>query len=133
MKYMPCIGASVCFLWMFWFCGPYSVVNAVPAAPNAATLEGIVKEYCTSSSDLWDIRPVQVIYRLTIFVEDTGGRGDSPNFLRGKEKQMLLFFTKEEISSELLNKRIKAEVEYRGDEKGGRFWIRNIQIIRAGD
>ena len=120
-----------CFLLTVWFCA-YSVVHAVPVAPNTAILEGTVKEYCAGSSDLWDIRPVQIIYKVTVVVEGIGKSGDSPSFLRGKENQMLSFFTKENISPELLNKRIKAEVEFRGDEKGGRFWIRNIQILQEG-
>jgi len=95
-------------------------------------LEGTVKEYCAGSSELWDIKPEQVIYKLTISVEIVRDSEGFPNFLKGKEGQLQSFLTKEKISPELLNKRVRAEVEYRGDEKGGRFWIRAIEIINGG-
>jgi hypothetical protein len=110
----------------------FSPSYGAPVMPNKAILEGTVKEYCSGSSELWDIKPEQVIYKLSISVEVVRDSEVFPNFLKGKEGQLQSFFTKEKISPELLNKRVRAEVEYRGDEKGGRFWIRAIEIINGG-
>lgn len=116
----------------FFFLPLYSLSYGVPAIPNRAILEGTVKEYCAGSSQLWNIEPEQVIFKLTVLVQGVHDSEVVPNFLKDKEGQMLAFFTKETILPELLYKRIKAEVEYRGDEKGGRFWIRNIQVLQEG-
>ncbi len=107
-----------------------SLADAVPVIPNEAILRGTVMEYCLTLSTLSGISPEQVLYRVVISVEEVEDVKGYPNFLKGKEGQNLTFSTKEKISMELFGKRIKAEVEYKGDERGGRFWIKDIGIIK---
>jgi len=98
--------------------------------PNEAIIRGTVREYCLTSSTLSGISPEQVLYRMVISVEEVEDVKGYPNFLKGKEGQSLSFFTKEKISMELFGKHIKAEVEYKGDERGGKFWIKHIEVMR---
>ncbi|MBT9169064.1 MAG: hypothetical protein DDT19_02416 [Syntrophomonadaceae bacterium] len=107
----------------------FSISYGVPVVPNKAVLEGTVKESCISSAGILGISPEQVIYKLTISVESTKDVGDFPNFLKGKEGQNQTFYTKEKPSSELFGKRIRAQAEYIGDERKGRFWIKSIEIL----
>lgn len=105
------------------------LVGAVPVIPNRAALEGTVLEYCTISSNLGGVSPQRVLYKLVIYVEEVEDVEDYPNFLRGKEGQSIPFYSKPKQPSELYGKRIKALVEYRGDERDGRFWIKHIETI----
>lgn len=110
-----------------------SLADAVPVIPNEAILRGTVMEYCLTSSTLSGISPEQVLYKLLISVEETEDVERYPNLLKGKKGQVLTFFTKENLSLEVFGKRIKARVKYMGDEKGGRFWINSIEIIKKED
>jgi len=118
------------FLGLVLFLKFNTLANAVPVIPNEAILTGTIKEYCLTSASLSGISPEQILYRLVISVEEVEDVKGYPNFLKGKESQTLPFFTKEKPSSDLFGKRIKAHVKYMGDERGGRFWIRNIEIIK---
>ena len=102
--------------------------DAVPVMPNETAVKGHVEEYCLTSSKLLGIKPERILYKLVISVsnvEDIKG----PNFLKGKEGQLVNFYSKEELSSKYYDEKIKVIVEYKGDEKGGLFWIKRIEII----
>jgi len=103
--------------------------DAVPVMPNETAVKGHVAEYCLTSSKLLGIKPERVLYKLVISVsnvEDIKG----PNFLKGKEGQLITLYSKEELSSKFYGEKIKAIVEYKGDERGGLFWIKRIEIIK---
>ncbi len=102
---------------------------AAPVIPNKAALKGTVIEYCLISSGLEGISPEQILSKLVIYMEEVEDVKDYPNFLRGKEGQSITFYSKKKQPSELYGKRIKALVEYKGDERGSRFWIKHIEII----
>lgn len=101
---------------------------AVPAAPNEAILKGTVIEYCLSSSSLSGIKPEMVLNRLVITVDEVEDM-KGPNFLKSKKGQSATFYSKNTLPAELFGNKVKAVIEYIGDEKGGRFWINKIEII----
>lgn len=105
-------------------------VNAVPVIPNKAFLTGIVKEYCLTSSGFNGIVPEQTLFKLTIFIDKAEDVEGHPNFLKGKEGQTIPFFTKEKPNLEIYGERVKAIIEYKGDERGGLFWIKDIEIVK---
>ena len=103
--------------------------DAVPVMPHETAVKGHVAEYCLTSSKLLGIKPERVLYKLVISVsnvEDIKG----PNFLKGKEGQLITLYSKKELSSKFYGEKIKAIVEYKGDERGGLFWIKRIEIIK---
>lgn len=106
------------------------LANSVPVIPNKAVLRGTVMEYCVTSSSLSGISPEQVLYKLVISVDEVTDVEGYPNFLKGKEGQSVTFYSKEKQTSELFGKKVKALVEYKGDERGGLFWIKHIEIIK---
>jgi len=120
--------------WVVFFVFLISVISismAVSVIPNKSILIGTVKEYSVGSSSLYGMEPEQTIYRLTILVESSEDIKDFTNFLKGKEGQTLTFFTKINPSVEVYGKKIKANVFYSGDERGGSFWIqKNIEVLK---
>lgn len=102
---------------------------SVPVIQNECIVEGTVAEYAIVSSRLINIEPDQVLYRLVITVQSVKKIDNQPNFLSGKEGQEISFLTKEKLSPELFGKKIQAKARYSGDERGGRYWIRNVQTL----
>ena len=105
------------------------IVSAVPVIPNVALIKGIVLESREISSTLLDIQPEQTMYRLTIQIESSEEVGEMPNLLKGEQGKDIAFYTKKPLPLDILRKRIRAKVSYRGDERGGRWWVDKIEIL----
>ena len=122
---------AVCSTLFVFLFSAFSMSSAVSVIPNKAGLVGTVREYSAGSSSLYGMSPEQTIYKLTIMIEATEDIEGFTNFLKGKEGQILTFFTKVNPSIEVYGKRIKAQVSYSGDERGGGFWIdKNIEVLK---
>jgi hypothetical protein len=104
-------------------------VSGGTVIPNGALITGVILEYGIVSSRLLGMQPDQTLYKLTIHLESSGDIGGMPNLLRGKEGEDITFYTKEKLSSDIFGKKVKAEVSYRGDEHGGRWWTKSIRIL----
>ena len=103
--------------------------SSVPVIPNESIIEGTVLEYAILLSQLIYVEPEMTLYRLTIYIEASENIDNKRNLIKEKEKQMLQFYSKIKLSPELFNKRVRAIVKYSGDERGGKFWIKDIYII----
>jgi hypothetical protein len=106
-----------------------SSVTGGMVIPNDAWITGMILEYGIVSSRLLGIQPDQTLYKLTIHLESSEDIVGMPNLLRGKEGEDITFYTKEKLPSDIFGKKVRAEVSYRGDERGGRWWIRRIDIL----
>jgi hypothetical protein len=105
------------------------IVSAVPVIPNVALIKGIVLEYEVMSSTQLGMQPEQSIYRLTVQIESSEDVGQMPNLLKEKQVKDIAFYTKKPLPLDILRKRIKAKVSYRGDERGGQWWVHEIEIL----
>ena len=105
--------------------------RAVPVIPNESIVTGEVLGYSILSSSILDIRPVMPIYRLKVLVKTSEEVKGMRNFTSDKVGKLLSVYSKEKLSAELFNKVIKSHVTYRGDERGGKFWIREIEVLKA--
>ena len=104
-------------------------ITGGPVIPNGTLITGVILEYGILSSRLLGIQPDQTIYKVTICLESSEDIDGMPNLLRGKEREDITFYTKERLSPDIFGKKVRAEVSYRGDERGGRWWVRSIKII----
>lgn len=102
--------------------------HAVQVAPNESVAEGVVIEYSVMSSRLAGMEPEQTLYRLMIRIEKTS-ETKPPDFLKGKEGADVIFYSKEKLPPELYGKRVRLKANFAGDERGGFFWIREIEAI----
>jgi hypothetical protein len=117
------------FVFTAFFLSIASAADCVPAAPNETIIEGDVLESCVASSSIYDISPRQVLYKFLIQIEKTEEELNMPNFLKVKEGQKIEVFTKMRPSQEVFGAKIRAKAEFIGDERGGRYWIKSIEII----
>jgi hypothetical protein len=105
-----------------------SLVYAVPVVPNESVVKGTVMECYSISSPALNIKPEQTLYTVLVLIEDVKNIKGS-NFLEGKQGQSILFYTKEKLPLELIDKKVEAIVKYTGDERGGLFWIMDIYTL----
>ncbi len=106
--------------------------NSVAAVSNTSFFEGNVIEFAIVSSRLAGIKPEQRLYKLTVKIESSHAIGEGPDFLHKMVGQEVCFYSRHELSSDLFGKKIKARARYKGDERGGMYWIYNIALIERG-
>jgi hypothetical protein len=107
--------------------------GSILVMPNESVVKGIVSGYCAVSSRLLDIKPEQVIYKITIKIESSENIKNLPDFINGKEGQDITFHTKEKQPVEILGKKIKARARFKGHDRGGTYWMNNIEFIAEGE
>lgn len=116
------------FLALVIFFAFSTVLEAVPVMPNETAIRGRIEKYCLISSSFLKIEPEMPLCKLVVSVESVEGV-KGPNFLKGKEGQLVTLYSKEKQPVELFGKKAKITLEYRGDERGGLFWIKRIEVI----
>jgi hypothetical protein len=104
-------------------------LQAVPVIPNEGIIEGRVLEYCITLSSIVDIKPDQTFYILKISVTASEDIEGKVNLTKEKVGKKIETFSKEKPAENLFNQRIRANVVYQGDERGGKYWIKNINIL----
>jgi hypothetical protein len=105
------------------------IVGAVPVIPNVALIKGMVLKSERMSSTQLGMQPEQTIYRLTVRIESSEDVGEMPNLLKGIQGKDIDFYTKKSLPSDIQKKRIKARVSFKGDERGGRWWLHEVEIL----
>jgi len=125
LRYIALVSSlSVLFLFIL-----VASCASVPVIPNESIVEGIVSEYAVLSARLAGGPAEQVFYRLTITVESSEKKGRGPDFLRNRTGRDVQFYSKDRLSPDLFGRKVRARVRYRGDERGGRFWILEIETL----
>lgn len=107
------------------------VQEAGPVPPNDSVVMANVLGYAILSSQVESIQPEQVLHALWLELlrsEDVPGL---PNFTRRYVGTIIKVLSKESLSPYLFEKTIQAHVEFVGDERGGKFWIRDISVSRV--
>jgi len=105
--------------------------RSVPVIPNESIITGEVLSYGILSSSLLEIKPAMSLYKLEILVKTFEDIQGKRNFTRDKVGKLISIYSKEKLSAELFGKIIKSRVSYSGDERGGMFWIGEIEALGA--
>lgn len=90
--------------------------------PNISLVIGKVLKYEKGAADNISI--------IDVLIESVQNYGNRPNLLRGREGERIIFYSKEDISHNILNQKISGEASFRGDEHGGKWWLNNIKVIK---
>jgi hypothetical protein len=114
--------------------GP-EIVGRAEAAVGAPTLENesrltaeVLHVEPVHSSQL-NIAPPQIFTRIRLrllAVADTPG---TPSFLMGREGAVVEAYTREQVNPGLIGKKIECRLSYRGDERGGLYWLYEIRAL----
>jgi len=100
-----------------------------PAAPDDSVITARVLEYTILNSTLAGIKPEQILYSLRVLLISCQSVKGKANFTQPKVNQVIKVYSKEMLSPVLFGKTIQANLFFSGDERGGKYWIRNIGSI----
>jgi hypothetical protein len=100
---------------------------------NESVITGTVLDHDVVSSTLLGISPAMSIYRIDVRVEMSEEVEGMPSAMMYKEGGVLQLHSKKELPSNLLNKSVKARVSYAGDERGGRFWVDELERVDSAE
>lgn len=103
----------------------------VPVAPNDSVVIGRVLGYCVLDSSVLGMTPTRVLYSLVLFVAESIDVANMVNFTKAQVGKVIRAYSRDPIDAGLLNTTIQARVRFEGDELGGNFWIRDIQVLAA--
>jgi len=103
-------------------------IKNVPVAPNDSIITAKVLEYSILNSTLEEIEPEQILYSLRVLVVSSEDVNGKVNFTQSKIGQVIKVYSKKMLSAILFGKVIEANVSFSGDERGGKYWIRNIKL-----
>lgn len=96
---------------------------AVPVAPNDSLVTAKVLDSAIETVS------GQTLYTLIIEVSSSEDVAGMPNFTKDKVGQSIKVYSKLEFPADLVGKTITANVSLVGDERGGKYWIANIEVI----
>jgi hypothetical protein len=118
-----------CFFLLFFVFSCSQSLQAVPVIPNEGIIEGEVVSYCIISSSILNIKPAQKLYRLRIKVTASKDVKGKQNLTKNKVGKTIEVYSKKKIPEDIFKKTINARIVYRGDERGGLYWIKAISIL----
>lgn len=101
----------------------------VPVIPNDSIITAKVLEYSVLTSTLEGIEPEQTFYSLRVLVMSSKSINGKANFTQSKIGQVIKVYSKEVLLLILFGEIIEANVFFSGDERGGKYWIRNVKVI----
>ena len=104
----------------------------VPAAPNASIVTAWVLEYRSVDPSTLGIAPGQVVYAWALCVLDSEDVPDRANFTRNYVGRVLHAYSRQPVASAARQAAVRARVAFRGDERGGHFWIEAFTVRQPG-
>lgn len=103
-----------------------SLVQSVPVIPNESIVAAEVVDLTTIDATTVNINPPQVLFRMKLRLLSVQESPPLANFLHAKKGEIIEVYSKESLSSGLVGKVMKARITFRGDERGGLYWIQEI-------
>lgn len=117
--------------YLLFFQGPSSAqIQNLSAAPDDSIITARVLEYTILNSTLEGIEPEQILYSLRVLVMSSQSVEGKANFSRSQVNQVIRVYSQEMLSPVLFGKTIELNLFLSGDERGGKYWIRNIRMIQ---
>jgi hypothetical protein len=98
--------------------------SGAPVVPNRVIVTGTVQKFDKLSK--------QAISKMAILIESTEDVPGKPNLLKGKEGGLATFYSKEPLNENIAGKRVQGDASYRGDERGGEWWISGVKVLEQG-
>jgi hypothetical protein len=76
-----------------------------------------------------NIAPPQFFTRVLLRLLTVGDTPGTPSFLTGRDRTVLNAYTREQVNADLVGKKIECKLRYRGDERGGLYWMYEIRAL----
>ncbi len=120
--------ASLCLIVLIGLLGLPMAHSApgAPAVPNEAVVTGEALAVAAVDSSTVSISPPQQLVRLTLRLLAVREVPRKANLLTAGPGDTLEVYSREAVSARLVGKVVTGRVTFRGDERGGRYWISDV-------
>jgi hypothetical protein len=100
-----------------------------PSMENESRVTAEVLHVESVHSSQLNIAPPQFFTRVRLRLLTVGDTSGTPSFLTGRDGTVLDAYTREQVTADLLEKKIECKIRYRGDERGGMYWLYEIRAL----
>jgi hypothetical protein len=100
-----------------------------PAAPNEGAITGELLDVTTIESSSVGIAPSQPLCVLTVRLLSVSAVSDVRNAVNARAGQTIRAYSKDVSLARLKGRTVTGRLTFSGDERGGRFWIRNVSAV----
>lgn len=105
--------------------------SQAPLISNASRIRARVVKYSIWDAALVGSRGQQAFYSLVLDVCASEKAGQAASLVRVGDR--IEAFSQTPLSADLFGQTIQSTVRARGDEKGQRFWLREIRLAQPGE
>lgn len=105
--------------------------SQAPLIPNASRIRARVVKYSIWDAALVSSQSQQALYSLVFDVCASEKVGDEPSLVKVGDR--IEAFSHDPLSADLFGKTIQSVVRARGDERGQRYWLRDVRLVPPGD
>jgi len=105
--------------------------SRAPLIPNASRIRARVVKYSIWDAALVSSRDQQAIYSLVLDVCASEKVGQAASLVKVGDR--IEAFSRAPLSGDLFGKTIQSTVRASGDERGQRFWLRDVRLARPGE
>jgi hypothetical protein len=102
-----------------------------PLIPNASRIRARVVKYSIWDATLVSPQSHQTLYSLVLDVCGSEKVENEVSLVKPGER--IEAFSRDALSADLFGRTIRSVVRARGDERGQRFWLRDIQLLSPAD
>ena len=102
---------------------------SAPSIENESRVTAEVLHVESVHSSQLNIAPPQFFTRVRLRLLTVGDTSGTPSFLTGRDGTILDAYTREQVNADLIGKKIECTLRYRGDERGGLYWLYEIRAL----
>jgi hypothetical protein len=109
--------------------GRAEAAAGAPSMENEGRITAEILEVESVHSSQLNIAPPQFLTRVRLRLLAGSDTSGAPTPLTGGEGALLEAYTREQVDPNLIGKRIQCTLRYRGDERGGLYWVYEIRSL----
>ena len=102
---------------------------SAPSIENESRVTAEVLQVESVHASQLNIAPPQFFTRVRLRFLTVGDTPGTPSFLTGRDGTVLDAYTREQVNADLIEKKIECTLRYRGDERGGLYWLYGIRAL----
>jgi hypothetical protein len=97
--------------------------GGAPVIANESVVTGEVVDLSVIDSSLVNVRPTRMLTRIRLRIVCVQGVPPKANFLDGKAGEVIEMYSRDVIPAPLVGTTVNWRIVFRGDERGGSYWI----------
>jgi hypothetical protein len=97
--------------------------GGAPVIANESIVTGEILDRSLIDSSVLGMQPARMLARITLRIACVQDVPAKANFLAGKSGEVVEVYSRDVTSTELIGQTVNGRIVFRGDERGGSYWI----------